>query len=76
MSGECDKCGEHCLDCKCYVTDMPKPLSRRHENGLQSSEKECPKCGYFLIDIISWDIPLEICQRCYYENQTSKPLKS
>lgn len=19
MSGECDKCGEHCLDCKCQV---------------------------------------------------------
>lgn len=18
MSGECEKCGEHCLDCKCY----------------------------------------------------------
>lgn len=19
MSGECDKCGEHCLDCKCHL---------------------------------------------------------
>lgn len=22
MSGECDKCGEHCLDCGCYIDDF------------------------------------------------------
>lgn len=38
------------------------------------SEKKCPNCGYFLIDIISWDQPLEICQRCQYENETGKSL--
>ncbi len=27
MSGECEKCNEHTLECMC------KPLSRRHENG-------------------------------------------
>lgn len=38
MSGECDKCSEHCLDCKCGLlcacpqTD-PQPLSRCQENG-------------------------------------------
>lgn len=35
---------------------------------------DCPKCGYFLIEIISWDTPLEICQRCQYENQIGKKL--
>lgn len=29
MSGECDKCGEHCLDCKCnsenYSSFAPDP---------------------------------------------------
>lgn len=23
MSGECDKCGEHCLDCKCDIAPCP-----------------------------------------------------
>lgn len=34
MSGECEKCGEHCLECTCKqkrpesVTDTPPPFSR------------------------------------------------
>ena len=27
MSGECDECGEHCLDCKCNV-QMNEPIDR------------------------------------------------
>ncbi len=23
MSGECNECGEHCLDCKCMITIQP-----------------------------------------------------
>jgi hypothetical protein len=34
-----------------------------------NKEKKCPKCGYFLIDIISWDQPLEFCQKCQYEKE-------
>lgn len=42
----------------------------------QDISKICPHCGYFLIDIISWDQPLEICQRCYYEKEIGKKLYS
>lgn len=35
MSGECDKCGEHCLDCKCSLTDKLQPFCRRQQNGSQ-----------------------------------------
>jgi hypothetical protein len=28
MSGECDKCGEHCLDCKCPVIRERKWISK------------------------------------------------
>ena len=34
MSGECDKCGEHSLECNC------EPFSRHQENDPQSSEKD------------------------------------
>jgi hypothetical protein len=27
MSSECDECGEHCLECRCYSTDALIPLS-------------------------------------------------
>lgn len=37
MSGECDKCGEHCLDCKCSLVDKLQTFSRLKENGQQSS---------------------------------------
>jgi hypothetical protein len=40
MSGECDNCSEHCLDCNCTLTDKLQPLSRRQENGLQPRVKE------------------------------------
>jgi len=37
MSGECDKCSEHCVDCKCASKDMHEPLCRRQQNGSQHS---------------------------------------
>lgn len=41
MSGECDKCGEHCVDCKCKLTYNPEPLCRGQQNG-QEDIQECP----------------------------------
>lgn len=38
MSGDCESCGEHCLECTC------KPLCRRQQNGLEYIEDDyqCP----------------------------------
>jgi ribosomal protein S27AE len=44
------------------------------ENPLTEVNKNCPNCNYFLIDIISWDTPLQYCQRCQYEKQTGEKL--
>lgn len=30
MSGECDECGEHCLDCKCKVKFSTAPVSNSY----------------------------------------------
>lgn len=35
MSGECETCGEHCLDCICYLTLKRRTFSRCQENALQ-----------------------------------------
>lgn len=40
MSGECDKCGEHCLDCKCPITDKSESCYRRQKNDQQPSVKD------------------------------------
>lgn len=37
MSGECDKCGEHCLECSCEMADWTKKLSKE-ENTEEFSE--------------------------------------
>lgn len=34
MSGECESCGNHTLECICLSQYALKPLSRRQENGL------------------------------------------
>lgn len=33
MSGECDFCGEHCLDCQCTVLDDQELLNKMIEMG-------------------------------------------
>ncbi len=44
MSGECEKCGEHALECKCG------PLSWRDENGWINVKDEYPtKAGFYLV---------------------------
>lgn len=48
MSGECDHCGEHAVDCQCFVSDfeMPKTWAERfkevltHENIFRSKMLE------------------------------------
>lgn len=35
MSGECDKCGEHCLDCRCNITAALGLLCRSQQNSSQ-----------------------------------------
>ena len=35
MSGECDICGEHCLECICPFKTNPESFSWRQENGIQ-----------------------------------------
>jgi hypothetical protein len=30
MSGECEKCGEHCLDCKCAISEILNKTLREH----------------------------------------------
>ena len=44
MSGECDKCGEHCLDCICTLIDKLQPFCRRQQNDprVRVSEKIIP----------------------------------
>jgi hypothetical protein len=39
MSGECDKCGEHTLQCIC------QPLCRRQENGWINCKDKKPNLG-------------------------------
>lgn len=37
----------------------------------QLKEGKCPRCGYFLINTISWDQPFQSCQRCSYERKVN-----
>lgn len=49
MSGECEKCGEHALECIC------KTLCRRHENGPECNvdhPKHYQGQGLEVIDVI------------------------
>lgn len=62
MSGECDKCGEHAVECKCHGCDMAKQLTSNlfyleqnvnHPPHYQGSKME-------VIDIIE-DFNLDFC---------------
>ncbi len=37
MSGECEKCGEHCLDCECDIRTL---LDAFHKMNLNINDKE------------------------------------
>src|SRR5687767_1644346 len=58
MSGECDKCGEHCLDCLCkeYVTLIP----------FKEDRMICPECSRIFPKL---RLPLlTVCPSCPDEN--------
>lgn len=40
MSGECDKCGEHAVDCKCPGCDMARRWDRFYDGIVDHLEKE------------------------------------
>jgi hypothetical protein len=47
MSGECDKCGEHCLDCKCNSKKLvhhPCPDYIKQFFSTVEIPKYCPEC--------------------------------
>lgn len=39
MSGECNRCGEHCLDCQCGKQEIPSKMKKFKEAGLIKDEK-------------------------------------
>ncbi len=40
MSGECDKCGEHCLDCKCKTNITASDLQKYVNEAFTDVTKE------------------------------------
>ena len=71
MSGECDVCGEHCLNCKC--TD-PSPWPSNWKELLHKSPS-CDRCGTTLMPklyLLSEQYPnIEVCYHCsmaYWEH--------
>lgn len=43
MSGECDKCGEHCLDCKCKIRKichLPPKVIPLEQAGIEPPAQE------------------------------------
>ena len=43
MSGECDRCGEHCLDCKCGKQTVPEKQCQI--SGCRQLQTICLTCG-------------------------------
>lgn len=39
MSGDCEKCGEHCLECKCYVSNLGYRIIQIIESNGIAQEK-------------------------------------
>lgn len=78
MSGECEKCSEHCLDCQCNIDlfgGIDPPADQLPEpkliNYKESDRLDCIKCGKKSSLVIEdtktgeWD-PLNICKNCMF----------
>lgn len=86
MSGECEKCGEHCLDCICkidYFEGVDPPSEKLPEpkliNYKETDRLDCKKCGKKSSLVIEdtktgeWE-PLDICKNCMFMG-TVYPIK-
>lgn len=67
MSGECDKCNEHTVDCKCNLLDQVHPMT---ECRVCHSIK-CPcECGVWL----TIDQMMAMCMQCSHCDKPAKYL--
>lgn len=55
MSSECEKCGKHCLDCKCPIIILRKFISK------EEAKKMFPDYGNVV------DLNGPICKKCKNE---------
>lgn len=59
MSGECDKCGEHALECRCYERCQcdKHPSTHEHEFDMIFSE-------FGMLDTILIEEAVAVCKTC------------
>ncbi len=67
MSGECDECGEHALECKCPTILTTEDIDKVFEKMMteEIKEKKCSSCGKgFYLD--SYGHAFGECDECYF----------
>lgn len=76
MSGECDKCGEHALECNCPTVLTAADIDRFVENIMKAEIKphNCFKCGKeYYFD--SYGHHIGECDECWFSRFPKEQVK-